>query len=139
MKKLSQDSARIRVGMLRGGMLNLVEEVAARGKKEAPVKTGNLLNKIMGWVSGDGTKGTVTSRAPYSKYVHEGTGLYGPFMQRIFPTTKKALFWTGAPHPYRSTAGQKANPFFRRALGLVKPQSVFENGVMNYLRKEGLV
>jgi hypothetical protein len=44
-------------------------------------------------------------------YVTTGTGIYGPYNTRIVPTTRFALFWPGADHPYRSVAGQKANDF----------------------------
>jgi hypothetical protein len=138
-KKLSQGSTLLGIGMLRAGMINLAEEVEARSKKAAPVKTGNLLREIVSWVSGGGTKATVTSQAPYSLWVHEGTGLFGPFKRRIVPTTKKALFWPGASHPVRSTAGMRGNPFFTRALGQINPQGVFEQGVENFLKKEGLI
>ena len=86
-------------------------------------------------VSADGKKGVVTSQASYSEYVHRGTGLFGPFKQRIFPTAKKALFWTGAAHPFKSVKGQKPNPFFDRALKQIKPQRVFEDGVLGYLKR----
>lgn len=44
-------------------------------------------------------------------YVTEGTGIYGPIGERIYPTVKKALFWPGAEHPVKSVAGQEANDF----------------------------
>ena len=119
------------------GMTNLVEEIEARAKKEAPAKTSNLRRHIVSSVSPDGARGVITSQAPYSVYVHEGTGLFGPLHKRIVPTTKKALFWPGASHPVRSTKGMKANPFFTRALAATKTQQVFEAGVWGYLNKMG--
>jgi hypothetical protein len=37
--------------------------------------------------------------------------LYGPYHQRIYPRTKKALYWEGAEHPVPSVAGMEANDF----------------------------
>jgi len=52
-----------------------------------------------------------TTQPTKLRYVTEGTGLYGPYGERIYPTTKKALYWEGADHPVRSVAGQEANDF----------------------------
>ena len=123
------------------GMVNLVEEIEARAKKEAPVRTSNLINSITSSVSSDGLKGEVRSRAfskegkEYSEFVHRGTGLFGPFKQKIFPKTKKALFWPGAAHPVKWIKGMRPNPFFDRALKQIKPQRVFEDGVEGYLKQ----
>ncbi len=51
-----------------------------------------------------------TSQPLKLQYVTEGTGVYVG-KGRIVPTTKKALYWPGAEHPYRSVAGQRANDF----------------------------
>jgi hypothetical protein len=75
--------------------------------------------------------------APYAEFVYRGTGLFGPHNQRIFPTTKKALFWPGARHPVRSIAGMKPNPWIDRALAGLNAQAEFDLGVSNYLRNRG--
>ncbi len=60
---------------------------------------------------------TVTSnQAQKLKWVVFGTGIYGPRGGRIVPTTKRALFWEGAAHPYRSIAGMRPNDFVRPTL-----------------------
>ena len=119
------------------GMTNLVEEIEARAVKETPTKTGNLVNSITSSVSSDGKKGEVRATAHYAEFVHRGTGLFGPFKHRIFPLTKKALFWPGAAHPVKSIKGMKPNPFFGRTLQKIKPQRVFEDGVAGYLKQMG--
>jgi HK97 gp10 family phage protein len=134
LKKLTSQPADLANNIIRAGMISLVEAVEAKGVQEAPVKTSNLVGKITSNVSADGRKGEIRSTAPYSKYVHEGTGLFGPFKTLIKPTTKKALFWPGALHPVKSVKGMKPNPFFTRALARVNPQEVFEAGVFSYLR-----
>lgn len=60
---------------------------------------------------------TVRTTQPQKlEYVSQGTGIYGPRGQRIYPTTKRALYWPGADHPVRSVAGQQPNDFVEAAL-----------------------
>jgi HK97 gp10 family phage protein len=139
LKPLFDQPAEVMRKTIWAGMVNLVEEIEARAKKEAPVRTSNLVNSITSSVSSDGLKGDVTVGAKYAEYVHRGTGLFGPFKQKIFPTTKKALFWPGAAHPVKWIKGMRPNPFFDRALKQIKPQRVFEDGVEGYLNKMGLI
>jgi len=137
LKKLLENPGEVSRKMLWSGMTNLVEEIEARAVKEVPVKTSNLMHSITSNVSADGRRGEIRATAHYAEFVHRGTGLFGPFAQRIFPKTKKALFWPGASHPVKSIKGQKANPFFTRALQKTKPQQIFEAGVWGYLKQMG--
>jgi len=60
----------------------------------------------------DGSTLTVKTTQPTKLgYVTQGTGIHGPYGERIYPTVKKALYWPGAEHPVRSVAGQEANDF----------------------------
>jgi len=60
----------------------------------------------------DGSTLTVKTTQPTKLgYVTQGTGIYGPIGERIYPTIKKALYWPGADHPVRSVAGMEANDF----------------------------
>jgi HK97 gp10 family phage protein len=136
-KRLFDQPEEVMRKSLWSGLTNLVEEIEARAVKEAPVKTSNLVNSITSSVSADGKRAEVNVTAPYAGFVHRGTGLFGPFKQRIFPTTKKALFWPGAAHPFKSVKGMKPNPFFTRALRQIKPQQVFEDGIYGYLKQMG--
>lgn len=119
------------------GLVKLVEEIEARAVKEAPVRTSNLVNSITSDVSPDGKKAEVRVTAPYAEFVHRGTGIFGPYKQRIFPIIKKALFWPGASHPVKSIKGMKPNPFFDRAIKKIKPQNIFGDGVWEYIRQFG--
>lgn len=121
----------------RAGKINLLETIEAWAKKFVPVRTSNLLHSISSFLSADGSKGTITASASYAKYVHEGTGLFGPYKMLIRPKTKKALFWEGALHPYKSVRGQKPNPFFLKAINQVDFQKTFDEGVATYLRRIG--
>ncbi len=59
----------------------------------------------------DATLTVKTTQPTKLKFVTEGTGLYGPLHQRIYPRTKKALYWEGAEHPVKSVSGMEANDF----------------------------
>ena len=135
LKKMMSVPEEVATGITRAGMIRLVEAIEAKAVKLVPVRTSNLQRSITSNVSPDGKKGEIRATAPYAKYVHEGTGLFGPFHQLIRPKTKKALFWPGALHPVKSVKGQKPNPFFTRALAQVNPQEVFDAGIGGYLRK----
>jgi len=139
LKKLLDNPGQEMTGAIRAGTLHVTGEIEAKAVKEAPVKTSNLANSITSNVSSDGLKGEVTATAPYGEYVHRGTGLFGPFKQRIKPKTKKALFWPGAEHPFASTKGMRPNPFFARALQKTNVQATFEDGIEQYLKRAGLV
>ena len=124
-------------GAQRAGMINLLTTIEALAVKDAPKRTSNLARTRTSNVNADGTRGRLSFTAPYAGYVHEGTGLFGPRHQRIRPTAKRALFWPGAKHPVRSTAGMKGRPWVRQAAGEVNTGAVFEEGMQNYLKQRG--
>jgi hypothetical protein len=65
----------------------------------------------------EGAAVSVRTRQPVKlSYVTQGTGIYGPTGQRIYPVSKQALYWKGADHPVRSIAGMPANDFVTPAL-----------------------
>ena len=101
---------RSRQGLLQG--LLAIESAAV---EEAPHRTGNLVNAISTEADSEGGRVFVSDAARYAPYVHEGTGIYGPLGKPIRPTTKKALFWPGAPHPMTSVKGMRPNSFMDRA------------------------
>lgn len=64
----------------------------------------------------NGAAVTVRTHQPLKlQYVTQGTGVYAG-RGRIYPTTKRALYWSGADHPVRSVAGQRPNDFVTPAL-----------------------
>lgn len=58
----------------------------------------------------------------YARFVHDGTGLYGPHAQRIYPKNGPVLSWkSGGVYVYaKSTKGMRPNPFLKNALSAVK-------------------
>lgn len=124
-------------GARRGGMINLVTTIEAIARKGAPVKTSNLANSGSSEVDKDGSEGVVIFSAPYARYAHEGTGLYGPHKTKIVPTRKRALFWPGASHPVRSVRGMKGTPFLTDAAESADRRRLYIEGANNYLARGG--
>jgi len=110
---------RIEAG-IRAGLLRTAGAVEAAAVEGAPKKTGNLANAIRKYI--ESHRAIVKSTAPYSFFVHEGTGLFGPYKTRIVPKHKKALAFTigGQKIVVRSVKGQKPNPYMKRALKKVE-------------------
>ena len=121
---------------MKAGMQNVLSDVEARAVKITPVRSSNLVNSISSFVADGGTSGILKATAKYAEYVHEGTGLYGPYKTKIVPRNKQALFWKGALHPVRSTKGMKGNPFFTKARNQVNASKLFEEGVNNFLLRK---
>lgn len=84
---------------------------APQGDAPGPLNQSFTYEELQG--SSAATMGVVikTMQPTKLKYVTKGTGLFGPYQQRIYPLTAQALYWPGAAHPYRSIAGQKPNDF----------------------------
>jgi hypothetical protein len=76
------------------------------------VRTGLLRNSVFSNTSFGMSqiKGTVGTNAWYGRLWHQG---WTRPDQTILPTKKKALFWKGAAHPFRSV-NQKARTFEAR-------------------------
>lgn len=98
------------------------DDVVADAKQTAPRDSGALADAIVAddWTL-SGTRYTTTVRVPvqYASWVEEGTGVYGPYGQRIYPVRAKALvfFWKRGPngpgvYAYRSVAGQPGQRYF---------------------------
>lgn len=73
---------------LRALQIATVSEAQAR----VPRKTGHLQRSIRpGRVTDD--HAIVNVKAPYARYVEEGTGIYGPRHQKIVPKKASVLAW----------------------------------------------
>lgn len=117
----------------RAGMTNAVTGIEALAVKKAPTRTSNLANARTTEVSEDGLRGTIRFIAPYAEYVHEGTGLYGPHKTKIIPKSKKALYWPGAAHPWKSVRGTKGRPFLTDAAAEIDVAKLYGQGMENFL------
>lgn len=65
----------------------------------------------------------VGSPLKYARWVHDGTGIYGPHHQPIKPTHAKVLAWPGNAGEFvfaKSVKGMPPNPFLRDALAAAK-------------------
>jgi len=107
---------------IEAGLLRAAGAVEAAAVEEAPKATGNLADAIRKYLSYGEKKAVVTSTAPYSIFVHRGTGIYGPYKMPVVPTTKKALAFKIGDKLIirRSIKGMKPNPFMTRALKRVE-------------------
>ncbi len=99
------------------GIKRLAQRILNESHKRVPKVTENLYNSGTVNVQGGGldTEATVRYTARYAAFVERGTGLFGPYKKRIYPTEKQALFWPGAAHPVKSIAGQKPQPYLKPA------------------------
>ena len=113
----------------------LKDELAAAapvGKSEGPPPPGDASGRLADsfYVMDDsaGVESTVSVRTlqPLKlQYVTQGTGIYAG-KGRIYPTTKKALYWPGASNPYRSVAGQEPNDFVTPVLDGFQPEEALQ-------------
>lgn len=107
---------------IRGGFARGIRRVTLAAEAvmvdEVPVREGNLRDAIMSTIRGGGAdaEGVVTPTAPYSPFVHGGTGIFGPTGSPIVPQVKRALAFTygGKKVVVASVKGQKPNPFVKR-------------------------
>jgi len=101
------------------GMMQATKAAEAEVVMEEPYREGNLRAGTVSSVKGSGatTVGTVKVTASYGPYVHDGTGVFGPYGQPIYPRMKKALAFTigGRKIVRKKVWGQKPNPFVTRA------------------------
>ena len=117
----------------RAGMTSAVTGLEARAVVNAPVRTSNLVNARTTEVSDDGLRGIIRFTAMYARYVHEGTGLYGPHKTKIIPKAKKFLYWPGAAHPVKSVRGMKGRQFLARAAKETDIVRLYRIGMQDYL------
>lgn len=101
-------------------IVSALSEAAPKGQSEGPPPAGDEEGKLSesfyvqqedSAFSPGGACSVRTKQPTKLSYVTGGTGIYGKYGTRITPTTKQALYWPDAAHPFRSVAGQKANDF----------------------------
>lgn len=86
-------------GPVAGDLLRRGRAVESRAKVLAPVDRGRLRSSItheLVTVRGDLVV-RVGSNVAYARFVHEGTGIYGPKGQPIRPVRARVLSWPSRP------------------------------------------
>ena len=114
-----------------GWVGDLVRDVTREVHRAAQARcpgTGPLRRSIR-WEVADRpseVRGEVYSDLDYARYVHEGTGLYGPTNRPIRPRRARALSWrAGGQRVFaREVRGAKPQPFLREALLAASPWPV---------------
>lgn len=114
-------------------MRRRANNVRNTARRLAPVDNGTLKNSITMQITSEAGElvARVGTNIKYARFVHDGTGLYGPRKQVIRPRQAKALRWkvgavVGAPGRAskrtvgyafaKFVRGSKPNPFLRNAL-----------------------
>jgi hypothetical protein len=96
-----------------------LSSAAPRGKNPGPPPPGDApgplsksFSALAEWKGPGATLELRTNQPLKLQYVTQGTGIYvGKGV--IKPLVKKALFWPGAAHPYRSVKGIKGKDFVK--------------------------
>ena len=98
-------------------------------------RRGGIERSLQWEVGGSGLQGEIyleSAIAKHAKYIHEGTGLYGPKRKRITvrPVTRKALYWvSGGRKVFARKAvidGIRPDRFLYRAMR-IKRQTIVKN------------
>lgn len=107
----------------RGFVEDVARQIESTAKVLAPKRTGRLARSIsIGPTRGSNqyqVRYRVTAYAPYSLYVHEGTGIYGP--KRKIIDIGKGMGPLPPPYPkwIRYSQGQRSQQFLENAAQLV--------------------
>lgn len=104
----------------------LGREVRNQARRRAPVDDGRLRSSIDYAITRRGNRVSVVvgSPLPYARYVHEGTGIYGPHGTPIVPVTAKALKFEvrgirpGRRGPTRTPKGKGTIVFAKSVKGM---------------------
>lgn len=104
-------------------LLQIAERAREHAWEAAPYRSGDLRASLTVQEL-DAATVAMGTNLEYAIFVHQGTGLWGPFKRRITPIRKKALYWPGAAHPVKSVKGQPPQPFLNTAWAKVLPEAV---------------
>jgi hypothetical protein len=114
---------RRRNGAVARNMLERGERVKAAAQRNINSRSGALARSIrVEVVSSRGVTGArIGTNLGYARFVHDGTGIYGPSHRPIRPARAKVMAFAGQGAGgrtvyVRQTSGQRANPFLREAL-----------------------
>lgn len=103
--------------------------VVAEARRRAPADTGRLRASINYNLrrTAAGLKVDIGTRVAYGRWVHAGTGIYGPRRRRITPVRARALVFRpkGGPLVFaRSVAGMRPRRYLVEALKAVATNPV---------------
>lgn len=98
-------------------MLRRGQRVQTAARRRINSRTGQLARSIeVSIVIADGAAGArIGTDLYYARFVHDGTGIYGPSRRPIKPTRRRALAF-GNGVVVASSSGQRGTHFLRNAL-----------------------
>lgn len=103
---------------------DIAQRFVERAQMYAPFRTGQLHDSIQAEPAemiGDVATARVVVGAEYGKFQNEGTGVYGPDGEPIYPRTAKALvfYWPAAANvvAFAHVKGTEPTHFWERTLG----------------------
>jgi len=134
------------------GLSKIMELSEQEAKKFAPIRSGRLggssggrggiTNRVE--IKGDNIIGILNAIAlsedgkNYAKFVHDGTGIYGPRKKPIFPVRAKVLSFriNGKKIFAKSVKGQKPNPFLKKGIDSAAKyaQNIFNSEMQEFNR-----
>lgn len=121
------------------GLSGVMSAAETRAREIAPYKTGTLRDSIRAYLKRK-RQALLVSEAPYSSFLHEGTGIYGPHKRSfvIVPRDKEALWWPGAMHPVKIVLlrGISPRPFLKKALDETEMEAAFEKKFKREIGKD---
>ena|SRR5579859_3536417 len=110
------ERARQRVEEMGDLLVEDLKAAAPKGKGPGP-HLANSFTRTPAWARSASSFGVAItcSQGQKLRWILGGTGVYAG-RGRIYPKRAQALYWPGAPHPYRSIAGMRANDFLTPAM-----------------------
>jgi hypothetical protein len=94
---------------LTSGIRRRCDRVRNQAVRNCPADTGLLRSSLTVevTVTDAGPVGRIGTNLPYGRYVHDGTGVFGPKGRPIRPVRARFLRWPVTNNAYRETGGRR--------------------------------
>ena len=139
--------ARMQQGLARDAvarMDQLGRRVVNRARGNVPVESGRLRSSITHIVTASVNSVTTRVGSPleHARYIHEGTGIYGPKKKKIVPVSAKALKFPTpkAFGPMLAGAGRKPGGFvFAKSVKGIPPNPFLTDALKDELGRQNVI
>lgn len=108
----------------KNAMQRILDQTVELAKKNAPMgDSGVLRGSITGEMNSDGLTGIVTVGAKHAEFVEEGTGLYGPTKNYIYPSKAAVMVFAvnGETVFAKRTRGQMGQHYMQKTAQEILP------------------